>query len=217
MLEDGEAVRKRIDRVLKRLVRPAIHGDRAPLAVSAHHVHGEPISVTDARGGDYVPFEVGESWGGAWDTTWFRMRATIPLEWQGSEVVALIDLGGGGMVGFTAEGLVWDGDQPRQGLHLKHREYVVAKPAAGGDAVDLLIEAAANPIPPWGTTPWPLLMPDVDGPPIYRLGQAELVAHRDVEALIPDLLVLSQLIDRDRQLRHAGCERRGARSKRRAI
>jgi hypothetical protein len=36
--------------------------------------------------------------------------------------VALIDLGGGGMVGFTAEGLVWDGDQPRQGLHLKHRE-----------------------------------------------------------------------------------------------
>ena len=50
-----------------------------------------------------------------------------PAEWEGSEVAALIDLGGADMVGFTAEGLVWDGDQPRQGLHLKHREYVVAR------------------------------------------------------------------------------------------
>ena len=46
----------------------------------------------------------------------------IPAEWKGSEVAALIDLGGADMVGFTAEGLVWDGDQPRQGLHLKHRD-----------------------------------------------------------------------------------------------
>jgi alpha-mannosidase len=196
VIDDGKRARDRIDHVLKRLVRPAIHGDRAPLAVSAFHVHGEPISVADARRGDYVPFEVGQQWGGAWDTTWFRMRATIPAGWQGSEVVALVDLGGGGMVGFTAEGLVWDGDQPRQGLHLKHREYVVVNPATGGDAIDLLIEAAANPIPPWGTDPWPLLMPDVDGPPIYRLGQAELaIAHRDVEALYFDMLVLAQLVD----------------------
>ena len=100
------------------------------------------------------------------------------------------------MVGFTAEGLVWEGDQPRQGLHLKHREYVVARPAAGGEPVELLIEAAANPIPPWGTSPWPLLMPDVDGAPIYRLAQAELaVVRRDVEALYFDMLVLSQLLD----------------------
>jgi alpha-mannosidase len=206
VIADGEAVRRRIEHVLKRLVRPAIYGDRAPLAVSAFHVNGEPVSVADARGGDYVPFDVGESWGGAWDTTWFRMHATIPSEWEGSEVVGLFDLGGGGMVGFTAEGLVWDGDQPRQGLHLKHREYVVANPARGGDAVDLLIEAAANPIPPWGTDPWPLLMPDVNGPSIYALGQAELaVARRDVEALYFDMLVLWQLT------RHiGGCEDHGA-------
>ena len=31
------------------------------------------------------------------------------------------------MVGFTAEGQIWDGDQPVQGLHLKHREHVVAQ------------------------------------------------------------------------------------------
>src|SRR6476661_5447666 len=146
--------------MLQDVVEPAVHRERVPLDVEAHHVRGEPITVADARAREYTPFAVGESWGGAWDTTWFRMRARIPAAWHGSEVTALIDLGGGGMVGFTAEGLVWDGDQPRQGLHLKHREYVVARPAAGGESIDLLIEAAANPIPPWNTTPWPLLMPD---------------------------------------------------------
>lgn len=194
--EDRGRARNRIDLVLKQLVRPAIFGDRVPFGVSAHHVRGEPISVSEARDREYEPFEIGQSWGGAWDTTWFRMRAPIPREWQGSEVSALVDLGGAGMVGFTAEGLVWDGDQPRQGLHLKHREYVVARPAAGGELIDLLIEAAANPIPPWGTSPWPLLMPDVEGPPIYRLDQAELaVVRRDVEALYLDLRVLAQLLD----------------------
>ena len=195
MLDDPDRSRKRVEATLKRVVKPAIYGARAPLRIEAHHVHGEPIAVSEARRRDYVPMAVGDAWGGAWDTTWFRMRATVPPGWSGSEVTALIDLGGAGMVGFTAEGLVWDGDQPRQGLHMKHREYVVARRATGGEEIELLIEAAANPIPPWGTDPWPLLMADVDGPPIYRLDRAELaVAHRDVEALYFDLLVLSQLL-----------------------
>ena len=196
MIDDRASARNRIERVLKRLVRPAIYAERIPLEVSAHHLHGEPIAAAEARLGPFVAFETGEAWGGTWDTTWFRMGASIPPDWQGSEVVALVDLGGAGMVGFTAEGLVWEGDQPRQGLHLKQREYVVTRRATGGEAVEVLIEAAANPIPPWGTSPWPLLMPDVDGPPIYRLAQADLaVAHRDVEALYFDLLVLVQLLE----------------------
>ena len=196
MIDDHLGVRSRFNRVLKRLVRPAIYGDRIPLEVFAHHVHGEPIPASDARSREYVPFSVGQAWGGAWDTTWFRMRARIPEPWRGSEVAALLDLGGAGMVGFTAEGLVWEGDQPRQGLHLKHRDYVVARPAVGGEAVELMIEAAANPIPPWGETQWPLLMPDVDGPAIYRLGQADLaIVRRDVDALSFDMLVLAQLLE----------------------
>ena len=86
MIEDGASVRSRIDRVLKRVVRPAIYGDRAPLTVSAYHVHGEPISAADARIADYEPFEIGQAWGGAWDTTWFRMRAAIPPDWHGSRL-----------------------------------------------------------------------------------------------------------------------------------
>ncbi len=196
MPEHDEAARQQIDRIARTVVRPAIHGERVPLTVSAHHVHGEPIGVEEARARPYEPFGLGEPWGGAWDTTWFRMRGEIPHAWKGSEVVALVDLGGADMVGFTAEGQIWEGDQPVQGLHLKHREHVVAPTAAGGETIDLLIEAAANPIPPWSTTPWPLLMPDYAGPAIYRLGQAELaVVHRDVEALFFDLRVLAQLLD----------------------
>ncbi len=195
-LVDVDGAKSRIDRVLRLVIRPAIYGERRALTVEAHHVGGEPISVADARTRVYASFEVGQQWGGAWDTTWFRMHATIPDHWAGSEVVALLDLGGAGVVGFTAEGLVWEGDQPRQGLHLKHREYVVARPAVGGDPVELFIEAAANPIPPWAISPWPLLMPDVDGPPIYALGQAELaVVERDIEAFFFDALVLRKLID----------------------
>jgi alpha-mannosidase len=196
VIVERDGFRRDVDRVRQDVVAPAIHGVRVPLDVTAHHVNGEPITAAEARAREYTPFAVGEPWGGAWDTTWFRMRARIPAAWRGSEVAALVDLGGGGMVGFTAEGLVWDGDQPRQGLHLEHREYVVARPAAGGESVELLIEAAANPIPPWEMSRWPLLMPDVDGPPIYRLGRAELaVADREVEALYFDLLVLCQLLD----------------------
>ena len=35
---------------LKTVVRPAIYGRRAPLEVSAHHLHGEPIRAIEAVG-----------------------------------------------------------------------------------------------------------------------------------------------------------------------
>ena len=199
MLEDRGITgiaRARIDQALRKLVRPAVHGERAPLEVAAHHVRGEPIAAEEAYRRDYEPFAVGRPWGGAWDTTWFRMRGRIPQAWAGAEVVALLDLGGLGMVGFTAEGLVWQGDVPVQGIHLRHREHLLTRSAAGGEPVELYVEAAANPVPPWGSLRWPLLMPDVDGPPLYRLGQAELaVVSREVEALFYDMLVLVQLLD----------------------
>ena len=185
-----------IDRVLKGVVRPAIFGECVPLTVRAHHVHGEPISVGEARAREYEPFEVGAPWGGAWDTTWFRMEAEIPPAWAGAEVVARIELGGIAGVGFTAEALIWAGDAPVQGLHPKHREYVVARPASGAEHVELLVEAAANPFPPFGTSPWPLFMADYDGAPNYRLTRAELaVVDHDVEALFYDLFVLRKLVD----------------------
>jgi len=196
VIDDRRSVRNRIDRVLKRLVRPAIYGERIPLVSVAHHVHGEPISPSEARSRDYVPFAVGDPWGGAWDTTWFRMGASIPSAWHGSEVVALIDLGGTGMVGFTAEGLVWDGDQPLQGCTSDTANTSWRGPAQGGEAIELWVEAAANPIPPWvrrrGRCSCPTSR-SCDIPP--RAGPTSRSFRRDVEALYFDMLVLVQLLD----------------------
>jgi len=163
--------------------------------VAAHHVHGEPIPAVEALGRPFEPFAVGGRWGGRWDTTWFRLRASIPDDWAGDEVAAVVHLGGDEMVGFTAEGQIWDREgRPVQGLHHKHRGCLVTGKADGGEPVELYVEAAANPIPPWQLADWPLLMPDYDGAPLYVLGQADLATvDREVEALYFDLRVLQQL------------------------
>ena len=187
---------------LKTVVRPAIYERRTPLEVSAHHLHGEPIPAIEAVGRSFSPFEVGDAWGGTWDTTWFRFRGSIPDSWAGAEVVALIHLGGDQMVGFTAEGQVWDTRlRPVQGLHHEHRELVLAREAHGDDPVEFFVEAAANPIPPWHLADWPLLLPDYSGAPLYTLETAELaVVDRSVEGLLLDMRILAELaaLDPDR-------------------
>ena len=187
---------------LKTVVRPAIYGRRAPLDVSAHHLHGEPIPALEAVGRSFSPFNVGDTWGGMWDTTWFRFRGSIPDSWAGAEVVALIHLGGDQLVGFTAEGQIWDtGLRPLQGLHHEHREFVLTREAHGDDPVEFFVEAAANPIPPWHMADWPLLLPDYAGAPLYTLETAELaVVDRSVEGLFLDMRVLVELaaVDPDR-------------------
>ncbi len=186
----------------KTVVRPAIYGPRAPLEVSAHHLHGEPIPAIEAVRRPFTPFEVGDAWGGMWDTTWFRLRGSIPDSWAGAEAVALVHLGGDEMVGFTAEGQIWDtGLRPLQGLHHRHREFLLAPAAYGGEQVEFFVEAAANPIPPWHLADWPLLLPDYRGAPLYTLQTAELaVADRSVEGLLLELQILLELaaLDPDR-------------------
>ncbi len=188
----------RAAKFVREVVRPAVYPRRRDLTVEAHHLHGEPISAAEARRLRYETFAIGDSWGGMWDTSWFRFTARIPPEWDGEEVAALIHLGGDDMVGFSAEGLVWDRDLiPRQGLHHRHREYVVAPKAAGGEEVELYVEAAANPIPRWYRKDWPLLAPDYYGPPLYVLRQAELATvDRRVEALYADLRLLIEMAQR---------------------
>ena len=201
MSEERAAVRSRLAGIARDVLRPAIYPRRRPLDVAAHHLHGEPVAAGEALTRSFEPFSTGESWGGMWDTTWFRMRATIPEDWAGEEVVALVDLGGAGLVGFTAEGLVWRDGEPAHGLHLRHREHVLASPATGGERVEFYVEAAANPIPPWELADWPLLLPDYSGPPLYRLGQAELATvDRDAEARYLDVRLALQLADEDGEI-----------------
>jgi len=164
----------RITRVLNEFVRPRRRGPTVSLDVAAYHVHGEPVPAEDAFGADYRPFPVGGPWGPAWDTTWFRLRGTVPVEWAGREVALGFGIGGAGSTGFGAEALVWQDGRPRQGLSPNHREYVLTTSAEGGEDVELFVEAAANPPSPFGANPWPMLLPEPDGDPLFTLDRADL-------------------------------------------
>lgn len=163
--------------------------------IAAHHVRGEPIPFDGAVRRDYEAFAIGDPWGPAWDTTWFRLRGTIPREWAGAEVVLHFEVGGAGDTGFGAEALVWENGRPMQGLSPNHREYRLTRSAAGAEAIELYVEAAANPRAPWGDDVWPLLMPEPQGQPQFTLARAELgTVRRDLRAFWEDMRLLSELL-----------------------
>ena len=92
-------VRKTMERI-----RPLVYRDAVPLRVSAWTVGGEPVPYGDAVRQTFVPFAVGDRWGAAWDTVWFRLKGEVPRDWMGREVVALVKLGSRGGEGFTCSG-----------------------------------------------------------------------------------------------------------------
>src|SRR5436190_22243561 len=177
-------------------IERAIYSAAAPLTVEAQHVHGEPISYAEAVGRPFERFAVGATWGGRWDTTWFRLRGTVPHEWQGAEVAVRLCVGHAGMDGFGSEALVWSERGPEQGLSKFHQEHVVLKKAKGGEAVDVVAEAAANPEGPFHLPAWPDLRPDYDGPHLYLLEAADMVVvDRDVYRFRHDFSTVLQLAE----------------------
>ncbi|HUE59408.1 MAG TPA: hypothetical protein VMO88_07475, partial [Acidimicrobiales bacterium] len=181
-----------IEKVRREVVAPAIYPRRMTMDVSAHHLHSEPISASDALLRNFEPFKVGQEWGGMWDTTWFRFRASVPADWENP--VAVVHLGGSDVVGFSAEGLVHDAaGTPFQGLHHRHRE-VALEERVWGTGVEFYVEAAANPVPRWELQDWSELRPEYDGAPLYVLERADIAdADRQVQALHIEMGLLLQL------------------------
>jgi alpha-mannosidase len=191
-----EIQRRRIQRLIKEVVFPLITPATTPLDIAAHFVRGEPIEPDEAYAREFQPFSIGQPWGGAWSTAWFRFEGTVPEDWAGKHVVARFGLGYKAMVGFGGEGLLWDGDTPVQGVNPRHNDTTIAAKAKGGERVELHLEAAANPYVPWGGMEWPLLLPDYEGAPLYRLTLAELAqTDKELEAAWHDLRVLTELAD----------------------
>ncbi|MFF8532589.1 alpha-mannosidase [Streptomyces sp. NPDC015532] len=209
MHDDRSLVEARLERALRQFLRPAQYGDRVPLALSAWHAPGEPVPVGQALQASYEPFTTGTAWGKPWSTSWFRIEGRVPEEWAGRLVEVVIDPGfTGDGPGFQAEGLLYDpAGIPLKGIHPRNRHLTVGAPARGGEAVRLLLEAAANPAVLHGFEP--TRMGDVltagDGP-IYRFAAADLaVLDEDVWHLVLDTEVLSELmyeLDPQRPRRH---------------
>lgn len=203
MHDTHQLLEARFSRVLKERVRPAEHEVLSPLSIAAFAVtdpngvegQGEPISFQQAMEGDFVPFEVEQSWGPAWGTTWFRFQVRLPEDTEGLECI--VDLGWEDhSPGFQCEGLVYTPDaEILKAINPKNQWIPVSGKA--GETLTFFVEAAANPlllaVPPFQVT--------YDGDkqtastsPIYRLKRAELVRVRpDVRALAYDLEMASTL------------------------
>lgn len=206
MHDDRLLTEQRLDRVLKERIRPAVHGATEPLRVAAWHVPGEPVPPAEGLAAEYQPFEVGGAWGRAWGTTWFSCQGTVPAEWTGRDIAAVIDLGfGDGFSGFSAEGLIYRPDgSPVRGLHPRQRsvrlDCLAPSGATGcgspvvGNTVRFFVEAAANPLIERPVTQLGDTLTAGDAP-LYRLRRADLALfHADVWELVQDLEILGELM-----------------------
>jgi len=197
MHDDSRLVEERLDRTLRDRLRPAMYAYSAALDVSAWHVPGEPVPVSDALQAGFEAFEVGRAWGKPWSTTWFRLRGEVPQAWSERKVEVVVDLGfSDHMPGFQAEGLAYDAaGSPIKGVHPRNSYIPVADRARGGERVDLLLEAAANPVIP---LPHPTQLGDrltSGDAALYQLRRADIaVLDEDVWSLIIDVEVLVGLM-----------------------
>ena len=197
MHEETSLTVGRVNRVLTERVRPAIHSSRVPLEIAAHQLPGEPIAPVEGLALEFEPFTAGSMWGPAWSTTWFRVRGSVPAEWSGRRIEALIDLGFDiNMPGFQCEALAYRPD----GTPLKSinpRNQWVAVEAEPGGAVEFYLEGAANPV----LLDYHPFLPTQEGDirtsspePLYRVRHMDLAVFEEaVFELALDLEVLIEL------------------------
>ncbi|MER5369228.1 glycoside hydrolase family 38 C-terminal domain-containing protein [Streptomyces sp. NPDC002722] len=199
MHDDRTLVEERLERALHQFIRPAQYSARTPLALSVRHIPGEPVPVARVLQEPFEPFRAGTEWGKPWSTSWFRLEGTVPSEWAGCWAEVVVDPGFSGQgPGFQAEGMLYDASGvPLKGIHPRNRHLTVAAPAAGGEPVALLLEAAANPaVLEHGFAPTPLGDVRTAGDrPLYRFASADLaVLDEEVWHLVLDIEVLSELM-----------------------
>jgi alpha-mannosidase len=200
MHDDRTLVEARLKRVLDERIRPAVYPESVPLDVAVWHAPGEPVPVAEGLAAEPEPVEPGARWGAPWGTSWFRVTGTVPEEWAGRTVEAVLDLGfDENMPGFQCEGLVYRPDgTPVKGLNPRNQWVRVAAPAEGGEEVRLHVEAASNPVI-LGHRPFvPTPLGDREtagGEPQYTLARMDLaVLDEDVWQLMIDLEVLGELM-----------------------
>ena len=171
-------------------VEPAVFSPVVPLDIAARHLPGEPLPYDEAVAGPFEPFDLGGRWGPQWGTTWFHLRGSVPAAWAGEEVALRLAMT------EPAEALLWRDGTPVQGLSWLRRDAVVLHRAEALEAVELYVEAAANPLVPAhdARIDWPLLLADHGGEPRFELLRCDLaVRQRAVHGLACDLRTVIEL------------------------
>ncbi|MEV0388365.1 glycoside hydrolase family 38 C-terminal domain-containing protein [Nonomuraea sp. NPDC050643] len=200
MHDDRELIEARLRRVLDERIRPAIYPESVPLEVSVWNAPDEPVPVAEGLAATPEPIEVGRLWGAPWGTSWFTVSGTVPAEWAGRTVEAILDLGfDENKPGFQCEGLVYRPDgTPVKGLNPRNQWVRVGSPVEGGEEVRLHIEAASNPV----ILDYHPFLPTNMGEketagtdPLYLLTRMDLaVFDETVWQLVMDLEVLGELM-----------------------
>jgi len=176
----------RIDRAISRLPK-LVYRPLSDLAVEAW-VTPEPVPFAERESGTHLTLKAGDKWGKLWDCAWLHFTGTVPSEAAGENVVLLLDLNGEGLVvdagGAPVQGLTgvrsgFDYSLGRPGK----RVLPFAKPAAGGETVDVWVDAGNNDL--FGGLP--------DG---GALAEASVAVRRDdIQALCFDFEVLRELLE----------------------
>ncbi|WP_225830192.1 glycoside hydrolase family 38 C-terminal domain-containing protein [Streptomyces sp. NK08204] len=200
MHDDRTLVEARLKRVLDERIRPAVYPHSVPLRAGIWTAPDEPVPVAEGLAAPRTPIEAGEEWGPPWGTSWLTVSGTVPAEWAGRTVEALLDLGfDENMPGFQCEGLVYRPDgTPVKGINPRNQWVRIASEAVGGEEVLLHVEAASNPV----VFDWPAFAPTGLGDketagtrPQYRLARMDLaVFDETVWQLVQDLEVLGELM-----------------------
>lgn len=197
MHDDRSITEHRLRRVLKERIKPAVHTRPVPLAVERWDAPGEPVPVAEGLAAAYGPCAVGDAWGPAWGTTWFKVTGTVPAEWAGRTVEAVLDLGFDRMMpGFQCEGLVHRADGAEvKGLNPYNDWVRVADRAEGGERIEWYVEAAANPVLTDHAATYEGDRRTSGDQPLYRIARMDLtVFETEVWELVQDLEVLYDLM-----------------------
>ncbi|MFI8811988.1 alpha-mannosidase [Streptomyces sp. NPDC055082] len=196
MHDDRTLTEERLDRVLRERIRPAVHPRTAPLDIEVWHAPGEPVPFTEAVNAPYKPGAVGDDWGPAWGTSWFKVTGRVPADWAGLTVEAVIDLGfARDRPGFSAEALAHRPDgSVVKALNPRNTWLRVGERVSGGEQFTYYLEAAANPELLEGVS----ALGDREtagSEPLYRVERMDVaVFDRQVWELVQDLEVLDQLM-----------------------
>ena len=103
-----------------------IFSQRQPITELYSCVTGKTKGPEGIPSSGWSPFKVMDRWGGYDQTTWFRMYVTVPKQFSGKRVVALLNpcahshVAGVGPHYESGEGLADVNGVPRQGIDRNH-------------------------------------------------------------------------------------------------
>ena len=89
----------------------------------------------------------GQAWGKNWESGYFKLNATVPKEWKKRTICADIELSGEVMI-YDRQGTPLYGLTNGSVFALNYSKYIypVADACRGGEKIEILAEAAANPL-----------------------------------------------------------------------